>query len=109
MGYRRGKWEDGERKGGRREKRLWWKFSIVCCIAVLPASLLVINLSAFLAPRLSYLDPSLFLVPGTVNLAICCIDGPFQRVPLLTSSRPAVRAASSKGRTPWEEEYLPSN
>lgn len=65
--------------------------------------------SAFLAPRLSYLDPSLFLVPGTVNLAICCIDGPFQGVPLLASSRPAVRAASSKGKTPWEEEYLPSN
>ena len=61
--------------------------------------------SAFLAPRLSYLDPSLFLVSGT----ICCIDGPFQGVPLLTSSRPAVRAASSKGKTPWEEEYLPSN
>ena len=65
--------------------------------------------SAFLAPRLSYLDPSLFLVSGTVNLAVCCIDGPLQGVPVLTSSRPAVRAASSKGKTPWEEEYLPSN
>ena len=65
--------------------------------------------STFLALRLSYLDPSLFLVPGTVSLAICCSDGPFQGVPLLTSSSPAVRAASSKGKTPWEGECLPSN
>lgn len=65
--------------------------------------------STFLALTLSYLDPSLFLVPGIVYLAICCSDGPFRGVPHLTSSRPAVRGASSKGKTPWEGEHLPSN
>lgn len=65
--------------------------------------------STFLALRLSYLDPSLFLVPGTVNLAILCRDGPFQGGPHLTSNKPAVRAASSKEKTPWEGEDLPTS
>lgn len=65
--------------------------------------------STFLALRLSCLESSLFLVPDTMSLALCCSDGSFQGVPHLTSSRPAVRAASSKGKMFWEGEYLPSN
>lgn len=99
-----GKWEDGEGKEGRRGRRLQGKFNIVSPLqgALLPSE----SESTFLALTLSYLDPALSLVPGTVNLAMCCSNGPCPGGPHRISSRPAV---SSKGKTPWEGEYLPSN
>lgn len=71
-GCRGGEWGGGGKEGRRR--RLQGKFNIVSPLqgALLPSE----SESTFLALTLSYLDPALSSLPGTVNLAVCCSNGP---------------------------------
>lgn len=95
-GWRRKRGQAGEEASGQIQHGL-----LPCSVPCFPLS--YESESTFLALTLSYLDPSLFSVPGTVNLAVCCSNGPFQGGPFESAAGRLSEEPLQKGRHPGRE------